>query len=234
MKVYFIPGLGAKCQCFKFIKLPEGFEKIYIEWHLPEKNDSLSTYVRKMSEKIDQSEPFILVGYSFGGVIVQEMNKFMKPEKTILIASMKDKIQIPELFKILKKIKFAKWFPMKFFTGKKMLSYAFMRSVYFNTIPSKKQKRNQIKLDEFMVDLNSEYFKWSIDQIVNWLPEKECEKIYQIHGTKDIIFPFKKIHAGYATTQQPHLEIVEKGSHLLVLELPKKVNKALENILLNE
>jgi alpha-beta hydrolase superfamily lysophospholipase len=234
MKVYFIPGLGAKCRCFKFIELPKGFEKVYIEWHLPEKNDSLRAYVQKMAENIDQSEPFILVGYSFGGVIVQEMNKFMKPEKTILIASMKDSIQIPGLFKILKKMKFATWFPMKFFTGKKMLSYAFMRSVYFSIKHPKNQKKSLIKLDEFMVDLNSDYFKWSIEQIINWLPDKECDKIFQIHGTKDIIFPFKKIHNSYLRTKNQGLEIVEKGSHLLVLELPKKVNKALEKILLDK
>ena len=233
MKVYFIPGLGAKSRCFKFIELPEGYEKINIEWHLPEENDSLISYSSKMAECIDQSEPFILVGYSFGGVIVQEMNKFLNLEKTILIASMKDVTQIPRLFKILKKIKFAKWFPIKFFTNKKIVSYAFIRSLYFSILPSKRQKRNQFKLDELMVQLDSEYFRWSIDQIINWQPEQELVGIYQIHGTKDIIFPFKKIHESYSNKVNKSLEIIENASHLLVLESPKKVNNALKKIILD-
>lgn len=232
MKVYFIPGLGANCKCFKFIKLPEGFEKVYIEWFTPKGTETIEEYTHKMAETINTSEPFILVGYSFGGVIVQEMNKFMNPEKTILIASMKDEQQIPPLFKILKKIKFAHWFPMKFFTNKGFLSYTFFRSIYFRVKSPRIQNKEDLKIEEYMSQMNLPYLKWSINQIINWKPQKECGKLYQIHGTKDIIFPYKRIYKRYNGDKNIHLQTIEKASHILVLEYPHKINKAFERILL--
>lgn len=233
MKVYFIPGLGANCKCFKHIKLPDGFDKVYIEWFTPKGTETIEEYTHKMAEKIDTTEPFILVGYSFGGIIVQEMNKFMNPEKTILIASMKNDIQTPQLFKILKRIKFTHWFPMTFFTSKKFLSYAFLRSVYFKVRPPRIKDKEDLKIEEYMTQMNPQYLKWSINQIINWKSEKECKNIYQIHGTKDIIFPYKKISIKTKKDDmQDNLYTIDKASHILVLEYPHKINKAFEKILL--
>ncbi len=231
MKVYFIPGLGASSNCFKFIDLPVGYEKIYIDWFTPEGNETLEEYTHKMTKSIDTSEPFILVGYSFGGVIVQEMNKFLNPEKIILIASMKTYEQIPPLFKVVKKIKFTKWFPMSFFSNKGLLSYAFARSVYFK---SRREKlKEEIKIEEYMTQLNPVYMRWSINAITKWKPTSKSENIYQIHGTKDPIFPYKYIRRSYNLENNGYLETIEGANHILVLEKPKKVNEAFKNILLN-
>ncbi|MGM5629440.1 alpha/beta hydrolase [Apibacter raozihei] len=230
MKVYFIPGLGASSNCFKFITLPEGFEKVYIEWFTPEGNETLEEYTRKLAESIDTSEPFILVGYSFGGVIVQEMNKFLNPQKTILIASMKNDQQIPNLFKIIKALRFAYWFPMRFFSSQGLLSYAFARSVYYK---SKNQKiKETLKIEEYLSQTNPKYLKWSINAISSWKSTIQCKNIFQIHGTKDPIFPYKKIRKSYEKNRQ-HLFTIPEANHILVLEKPKKVNEAFKNILLN-
>lgn len=216
MNVYFIPGLAANCKVFKYITLPEGFEKKYIEWFKPKGNETLSEYTHKMAESIDTSKPFILVGYSFGGVIVQEMNKFLTPEKTILIASIKQESEIPNYFKLALKIHFTKFFPMKFITGKGILSYAFIRSIYYG-------KNN--KIEEYISQRNPEYLRWSIDQILHWKPTISCKNLYHIHGTKDIVFPQKRIKKAF---------LIENANHLLVLQMPKKVNSFLADILLNK
>ncbi|MDR1876247.1 MAG: alpha/beta hydrolase [Flavobacteriaceae bacterium] len=227
MKIYFIPGLGASSACFKFISLPSGFEKVYIDWFTPEGHETLEEYTHKMAETIDTSEPFILTGYSFGGVIVQEMNKFLKPEKTILIASMKNNEQIPAFFKFVQKIRFVKWFPMSFFSNEGLLFYFFARAVYFRA-----RMKEEFKLKEYMSQGNPSYMKWSINAITQWRSTIKCRNLYQIHGTKDIVFPYKQIRKSYNSENGSYLETIEGASHILVLEKPKKVNKALENILL--
>jgi alpha-beta hydrolase superfamily lysophospholipase len=229
MKVYFIPGLGASSNCFKFIRLPDGYEKVYIDWFTPRGDETLEEYTYKMAEAIDTSEPFILVGYSFGGVIVQEMNRFLKPKKNILIASMKSNEQIPFLFKIIHKIRFVKWFPMSFFSNKSFLSYTFARSVYFKAQSVKLKEK--IKMEEYMSQVNPAYMKWSISMITKWRSTIKCDNLYQIHGTKDPVFPYRLIQKSYNTANKNYLKTIEGANHILVLEKPKKVNEAFKNIL---
>ena len=79
--VYFISGMCYNCKVFDKLRLPKGYKKAYIEWFIPSPDESLSEYAHKMAKTIDTSRPFILIGYSFGAVIMQEMTLFLKPEK---------------------------------------------------------------------------------------------------------------------------------------------------------
>ena len=74
--VFFMPGMAANSKIFEFIKLPKNFELHYLEWYQPEVNDDLSSYVNRLSKKI-HGQNIILVGQSFGGIIVQEISKII-------------------------------------------------------------------------------------------------------------------------------------------------------------
>ena len=87
--VYFISGMCYNCKVFDKLRLPKGYKKAYIEWFIPSPDESLSEYAHKMAKTIDTSRPFILIGYSFGAVIMQEMTLFLKPEKCVIISSFK-------------------------------------------------------------------------------------------------------------------------------------------------
>lgn len=89
--VYFISGMCYNCKVFDKLRLPKGYKKAYIEWFIPSPDESLSEYAHKMAKTIDTSRPFILIGYSFGAVIMQEMTLFLKPEKCVIISSFKSK-----------------------------------------------------------------------------------------------------------------------------------------------
>ena len=95
--VYFISGMCYNCKVFDKLRLPKGYKKAYIEWFIPSPDESLSEYAHKMAKMIDTSRPFILIGYSFGAVIMQEMTLFLKPEKCVIISSFKSKREIPIL-----------------------------------------------------------------------------------------------------------------------------------------
>ena len=69
-----------------------------------------------MTDEIKHSNP-VLVGVSFGGVIVQEMSKFMEAQKIIIISSVKSKEELPKRFKIAAKSKIYKLFPTKIVTN---------------------------------------------------------------------------------------------------------------------
>ncbi len=86
--VYFISGMCYNCKVFDKLRLPKGYRKVYIEWYIPRPDESLSEYARTMAKVIDTSSPFILIGYSFGAVVMQEMTLFLKPEKCVIISSL--------------------------------------------------------------------------------------------------------------------------------------------------
>ena len=73
--VYFMPGMAANPTIFEYIKLPEDRFKIYwLSWKIPLKNETLQEYAKRMCDDVKHDNP-VLLGVSFGGILVQEMSK---------------------------------------------------------------------------------------------------------------------------------------------------------------
>lgn len=218
--VYFISGMGASCRVFDALTLPDKYQKIYLEWRLPEKDETLDNYAKSYAEQINQNESFVLVGYSFGGVLVQEMNKYLSPEKTILIASIKDEKQRPNYFSFFKKIRIYKGIKPWFF-NEKATSWFFQKFIY--------KTKEVLNIKDYLPQLNATYMRWAAKEILAWKPTSTINNLYQIHGTKDLTFPFKRIKK-YIGIDEQKLYIIQNVGHLLVLEKPKEVSKILSDI----
>lgn len=215
MKIYFISGLGANKQAFKNLKIPNGFEPVFLDWKIPEPNEDLQHYAQRMSDKINPNEPFHLVGLSFGGIVVQEINQFLKSDKTILISTIKNRSEMPLFMKFSSKFNVHKAIPYNFFVSDKILSYAFFRRLYDPRLP---------KLSDFFTEKNPYYLRWSMDKIVNWDNNfKNHNQLYHMHGNKDIIFPISKIK---------NADIIDGGTHLMVIQKHKEVSNLLSKYLL--
>lgn len=214
INVYFIPGMCYNCKVFDQLKLPAGFVKKYIEWHIPQPNETLSQYAHVMAKKIDSSHPFILVGYSFGAVIMQEMNRFLHPRKSIVISSFKAVEEIPLLFQTVKKIHLVERVPKKLFSQTDFITEAFNRFVY--------HAKNE-DLAAYMTQTDSVYIRWAVKQITNWTPDIKCKHLFHIHGTADQIFPYDRLQNVFP---------VEGGDHLMVLKKANTVSAILASILL--
>ena len=71
--VYFMPGLAASSLIFERIELPENqFEIHLLDWELPLPNETLPDYDKRMSKLVLETNP-VLIGVSFGSILVQEM-----------------------------------------------------------------------------------------------------------------------------------------------------------------
>jgi len=215
MNVYFISGMSANCKVFNRLKLPDGFHKKYIEWFIPEGTESLEEYARKMAQNIDDTQPFILVGYSLGGIIIQEMNKFLKPEKNIIIASMKSEKEIPPMFRLGRQVQFAQRFPIEFIMKNDTVVDLFARLIY----GARKEEAGL-----YISYTDPVYTKWALQRILEWKPSVVCQNLYHIHGARDQVFPSKYISDAH---------IIEKGDHLMVIKRFREVNMALNEILLS-
>ena len=112
--IYFMPGLGANSKIFEYISLPKDqFDVHLLEWKIPvSEEESIEDYAKRMTGEIKHQNP-ILLGVSFGGVLVQEIAKIIAVEKVILVSSIKSHHELPNRLKLLKKTKGYKFFPTK-------------------------------------------------------------------------------------------------------------------------
>jgi pimeloyl-ACP methyl ester carboxylesterase len=213
--VYFIPGMCVNGKVFDQIHLPVGYEKQYLEWHVPQENESLETYITIMARTIDTTQPFILVGYSLGAIIMQEMNHFLQPEKNIVISSVKDTEEMPPFIRLAGKSRVAQYIPKSLFMTNNTIAYFFARFIY---------DMSRKEIEQCVTHTSPAYMKWAINQITTWTPQRPCPNLYHIHGTKDQTFPYKRIKDAV---------LIEDGDHLMVIKKPEEVSKALSNILLS-
>ena len=216
INVYFISGMCYNCKVFDKLRLPEGFKKVYIEWYTPKPDESLYEYAHTMAKEIDVTSPFILIGYSFGAVIIQEMTLFLKPSKCVIISSFKSKKEIPILFQAVKKVNLMEFMPKRFFSSTDFITNAFNRLVY---------NASNSDLAEYMTVTNPVYIKWALEQITDWTPDNKSECLYHIHGTADQIFPYDRLENVFP---------VEGGDHLMVVKKANAVSSILDSILLRK
>ena len=104
--VYFMPGLAANPLIFEKIRLDnEQFECFYLDWKEPKSEESLIDYTKRIKNEIKHKNP-VLIGVSFGGIIVQEIAKQIPCKKVIIISSVKDPSEFPDSFRKAKKYEY--------------------------------------------------------------------------------------------------------------------------------
>lgn len=211
--VYFISGLGANRRVFDYLLLEKELKPRFIEWKIPEKNETLPHYAERMAEAIAPKEAFSLVGLSFGGILAQEMNRYVQPEQTVLISSIKSNAELPRLMRFSAKTGAHKLLSTRFLTGNSLFSYRSLRKLYY---------RNPPDWDDFFTHRDPYYLKWSIHQILHWENTLEVQNLSHLHGTRDQVFPTKYIE---------NAVFISGGTHLMILQKAKAVSAHLNRIL---
>lgn len=211
--VYFMPGLAASSTIFENIKLPEEeFEIVLLEWVVPLDKESLEDYALRMTKSIKHYNP-VLIGVSFGGILVQEMSKCIKVRKTIIISSVKSNKEFPRRMKIAKTTMAYKLIPTQLLSNVEALAkYAFGDTV---------TKRLAL-YEKYLQMRDKKYLDWAIENIILWKNDKADEKVVHIHGQEDEIFPIK-----YISNYIP----VKGGTHIMIINKYKWLNENLPSII---
>ena len=214
--VYLMPGMAANPSIFEHIKLPpEEFEMHTLSWILPEQNEPLSDYARRMTALIVHKKP-VLLGVSFGGLLVQEMAKHIEVAKLIIVSSVKSKEELPRRMKLSRKLKLYKALPAKLIEDIDVLAkYAFGETV-----------KNRMALYQKYLSMNDRrYIRWAVQEMVCWDQKEPQSKVIHIHGNQDRVFPIK-----YITNPI----VVSGGTHIMVITMYRWFNKNLPLIIKND
>ena len=106
-----MPGMAANPKIFENIQLDAAvFDLHYLSWDLPNKNESLQSYAARIAQRITHKNP-VLVGVSFGGILVQEIAKIIAVRKIIIISSVKSTQELPKKMIFAKHTKIHKFLP---------------------------------------------------------------------------------------------------------------------------
>ncbi len=212
--VYLMPGLAASAEIFERIILPEDFfEIVLLEWEIPMDNETLAEYAKRITNKITHPNP-VLIGVSFGGILVQEMARFIKTKKVIIISSVKSNLEFPKRMKVAKTTKAYKLIPTTLLANIESLSkFSFGAKI-----------NQRLKLyEKFLRVRDKRYLDWAVEQVILWERTVVDENVIHIHGDEDDVFPIKYIR---------NCIVVKGGTHIMILTKYKWMNENLPKIIL--
>lgn len=207
--LYLMPGMAASPAIFDGIQLPEAnFQTHKLEWFLPEKNMSLTQYAEKMCACIKHPDA-VLLGVSFGGMLVQEMARLISTSKIIAVSCVKKCAELPKKMLFAKYTKIHKLLPTGLINNIELLAqYAFGESV---------AKRLEL-YKTYLSVRDKHYIDWCIDQIVNWNQTTPPKNLIHIHGDRDSVFPIAYINDCIT---------VKNGTHAMILHRARWFNQHL-------
>ena len=215
VNLYCMPGMAASPKIFEFISLPKPIKIHLLSWIPPLKDEPLTDYAIRMCERVTRTNP-ILLGVSFGGVLVQEMSKYLPGCQVVIVSSIKSKDELPLSMKMAKKTNAHKLLPMQWINNLDNLSlFVFGEGI---------QKRLAL-YQKYLSERNPDYLSWAIDSLVNWDKTEISNNIIHIHGEKDTVFPIKNL-------SHPFIKI--KGGHAAIITQAHWFNKELSKILLKD
>jgi len=207
-----MPGLGASPKIFEHLSLPEDqFELHFLEWKIPLSiEESVEEYAARMCKDIQHEKP-VLLGVSFGGMIVQEMAKLIDVEKIIIVSSIKSHHEFPNRLKLIQATKAYKLFPTKVVENLEAYTKYFLGDFL--------KKRAEL-YQMYLSVRNADYMKWALHHVLHWQQKNPPKNILHIHGTDDHVFPSKHIKDFIP---------IENGTHIMVLMKAKTISQIIRN-----
>ncbi|MDT0676290.1 alpha/beta fold hydrolase [Autumnicola musiva] len=214
LHVYFMPGMAANSSIFEHIKLPhDQFQVHYLKWSIPEEGESLKDYALRMNKFVKHKNP-VLIGVSFGGVVVQEMSKYLEVYRLIIISSVKCRAELPKRMRFAAKTGIFRLLPVG------LLDFV----DHFEKIAVGNFLKKRAKLyRQYLSIRDKRYLRWAIENMVVWNCNEANDKVIHIHGDKDVIFPIRYI--------QNYIN-VKGGTHVMIINRFRWFNKHLPEIIL--
>jgi len=158
--IYILSGLGADERVFKRLNFT-GYSVRFIQWEIPNKNDSIENYASKICKQITTPKP-ILIGLSFGGIMAIEIAKQIETEKVILLASVKTKNEIPFYYRWAGNMRLHKLIPARFLVHSNPIT-----NWLFGTASAVEKKLFR----QMLLDTHPQFLLWATDRVALWKNE---------------------------------------------------------------
>jgi hypothetical protein len=146
-------------------------------------------------------------------MIAVEIAKLILVKKVILISSIKTSNEAPWYFSLFRALPVYKLIPGKWFT-----SLGFLVKPLFGHM----SEEDAWLFSDMLKNTSPIFVKWAMGAVLNWKNETIPPNLYHITGNKDLIFSYQRIHGA---------SIVDGGTHIMIFDKAKDINKLLKRIL---
>ena len=201
--IYCVSGLGADERAFSKLKI-NGYTLKVIRWLMPEPNESIQQYAKRMLADITEDNP-ILMGLSFGGMICTEIAKQIPVDRIIIISSIKSAKELPLWMKAVATLKLNKIVPLK--------STRLTQPIQNKMLGVQTDEEKSL-VASLRREADLPYTNWAVHQAINWKNDWQHPNIYHIHGDKDNMFPIKNIKADFTIKNAGHFMIMNRADEV--------------------
>lgn len=209
--MFFLSGMAADEQLFadQLAAFPTLQVLLWIE---PMAGETLPGYAGRISQQIDRSQPCIIGGASFGGMIALEIAQQIPAVACILIGSIRSPAELPRPWRWLRPIAI---FGPEFI--RRIASFAVHFGRPFLT-------KSQLRRCRKLARPEASFVRWAICSVLRWrgIPTTSVIPIYQIHGSADEVLP--------VALTAPDVVVVG-GVHALTVFSPTEVNRFIQDVI---
>lgn len=208
--------MGVNEGIYKNLKLKD-CNLIHIKWLTPFKDEPLPDYAIRLSKQIDITQPFALMGVSFGGMCCVEIAKKLNPAKVFLVSSCKTITELPGNLKIWSKV------PLY----KRLSDNTYIKgAMFFKKKFGVSGKEPSKKFKEMLNTAPKDYFKGAVHCLLTWENQEVPKNTIHIHGTADQVLPYKNsMNCNYSIQGGTHLMIIDKAE-----EISEIINRELKGL----
>ncbi len=211
-RIIFFSGMGGDERAFQYLQLGD-VERKYINWIEPLEEETLHDYALRLVAHEQIKPTDVIMGLSMGGMVAQEIAAAYPVSKVILISSLRSGETLQPLFTAAQKLKLLK------LVQTDLLKATIVKGAkIFLPLNDKRLQVIVDMLDEF----SGHYYKWAMNAVLNWQGANAQCPVYHVHGSKDELFPIAQVKDA---------EIIEGGSHLMIVTRPGEVSKVLRKFL---
>ena len=208
---YLIPGLGADERVFQNLQpLLRGGTQV-LRWLLPEPDETLPHYAARMAEAISPTQPCLLVGVSFGGVVALEICRIRPLARAVLVSSVPDAGCLPPLLRLIRNSGVYRLVPPAML---KLFPRA--GQWYFGVKNGEEYKL----FKQILRDMEPCYTRWAIHCLLHW-DSTSVPRGIQILGTHDRVFPPGPTPVDY---------LIPGGGHFMVVSHAHQISEILNQL----
>ncbi len=210
--IVLFPGLGADEKLFDPYDF-EGKKIFFIKFLPPQENETFHEYCLRIASTIPKDDDLIFIGVSFGGLMAQEISKMIAVKKIILISSIKSDKEQPRYFSW---VKFFPWYRAIPASPLKKIG------VLLSTVLTRRSKKERSIFLSFVKEADARVIRFGIIATLNWSQQQQLPNVIHIHGSRDMVFPIKRVKPDY---------VIRGGSHFMIIRRAEEINALLSRLL---
>jgi pimeloyl-ACP methyl ester carboxylesterase len=199
-RLVLIPGMGADKRLFDKLSF-SGFEVLRTNWIAHEPSEDLQTYADRFARFHNLTSSDTLIGVSMGGIVAGTIAQAILPRQLIRISSCSHINQLSP-------------FISTFSSLAAIAPFGLTRSLPRSLVP----KPRRLFLEMFH-QTDAHFMRWACRAISRWPGALQTVRTVIIHGTSDLVFPFRL---------QPKVDAaIPGGGHLMIYERAAEVESAI-------